>query len=481
MPRTMALRGILGLMAALAGWLLVSASVRAADATVSDFNLAGLYGITPMSDGSVWADEYPSGRIVRVDETGARTPLRLPPHVSVLTFDVLPDGSVGMLVRQRRRGRRPRVSLVRIDSSTATTSPIVTLPPEIARATALALAPDGAVWFTPPTCGDVVFRYDVGTRRTARVQLRHRSCGFDEQNPAPEKGSALTVGPDGAVWLVNAYQGRVARISVRRRVREWHMTPQLCDCSYAAIPSSAFVKAGPHGGIVWKDGDGGAGRITPAGKLAGFGDGFEPTRTRDGAVVSAGGTYVGKTPSVRSSPNSIAYYTDPHLVVTAADGTATSIPMPAFQSDRPAYFTGASTVLVPDGSLWVQLGGLVLDPDAYEPIVSVLRRPVRVVLPNVTAPRPPVAHLRRVLGRFDSTAWVQLSCDAERARFCVGTARIGSGEARFTIAGASDGAVPLRLPNAMVEKLRRRRAVRLDLQISTRGGDDSHETVRLTR
>jgi hypothetical protein len=498
------------------------------EATVTVVPAPALSALTPGTDGAMWglhtsyAPDGVSTSVVRLDASGVLSTTALP--AGLVPFDAngvlraLPDGSMALFA-DRGDADAGRLVLMRLAAGTGALERVDELPREAAGASGLAIGPDGTVWFAR-SCRDEVDRVGVDGR-VVRFRLGRLGCGH-----APvrrEGGAGLAVDPAGGVWLVNACQGRIARISRSGRVRTWRMPPSACpwrdpDRSLVRIeanprggiffsgvlldPSGSptgptgwvtprgryqhFTTAGPglcaSDGTLWHQGRRGFERRAPDGTVAYFPrhttasafPGF--VETRDGALAFVRASYWTSSYDDPHDPWQQLYLA-PQLAVLRSDGGETDVPLPDGGTDAGTYVVGATVALGPDGALWVQEGRLSLRLDRFAAPL------VRVLLDGVAPARAPVADVRAVLARSGRTVWIQLSCDADRGRFCVGSVAfedfaVGLAPVRFALAGRTIGTLPLRLGGDALERLRRG-PLTTPVGVHTEGGSFTRRTVRL--
>ncbi len=96
---------------------------------------------------------------------------------------------------------------------------------------------------------------------------------------------------------------------------------------------------------------------------------------------------------------------------------------------------------------------------------------VRIAPQGLGPARAPVARLTRTLARAGRVLTLQVSCAAERGRFCRGTVRLRGAAApvAYVAPGQSGAAVRLTLSGKAAKTLKRGRAVRATVQVTSRG------------
>jgi hypothetical protein len=113
-------------------------------------------------------------------------------------------------------------------------------------------------------------------------------------------------------------------------------------------------------------------------------------------------------------------------------------------------------------------------------------RLLRVEGADAARPAPPVARMRAVLGRVGRRLWLQLACETDPARFCVGEAAlVARGRVEhltpFVLAGGASGAVPVQIGERAVRTLRRRGVMSATVLVRVDGGGETRATRRLRR
>jgi streptogramin lyase len=478
------------------------------------------YGdLVPGSDGAVWAlaydvpDAYQTmPRTLTLDRFGDAGLLTRAPFPAALAsgrlripLTPLADGGMATIVADQEGSVEPDVhvshmSLVRFGPD-GQVSETTELPQQARRAYGFAIAPDGTVWFAR-ACQDSLFRRSPGGQLTRRA-LDHVGCGAHLER---EAGAGLTIAPDGAVWFADLCQGRVERLAVDGTLRVWRPKRNSCGYSYDRTIAPAIVHSDPRGGVVWFSssayGGGYGGRITAAGRVQRL-----PLSGSDVFVAANGDVWAsgrGFDEAGKAKPVALPDGTTGEVTAQARDGSIWSIaghstfhdeyrssytswsdqiaanvteggawPLPA------AVATSAADTLSlgPDGALWTPLQ----DASASGPRPTLAA--VRVLPANVMAPRTPTAQIARVLARTGRTAWLQLTCDAERGRFCTGSVTLASGSlvhapSRFVIAGQARGAVALQLSPSAAKALHRG-SLPVSVRVTANGAPLTRTAIRL--
>jgi hypothetical protein len=337
-----------------------------------------------------------------------------------------------------------------------------------------------------------------------RVRLKRLGCGTNAITSEP--GARLAFDPTGALWLVNLCQGRIARISPTHQVRAWRALRLQCDNSEDP-PGSVAIAPDPNGGITYSvDRSGVSGRIgegrhtrfdtAGTGTFANDGtlwrrdrgalvgrrpNGFTraiplppppglhllspPLLARGGTVATTDAEFFKTLPDDVHVP-STDLFLSPQLDVYGSSGLQASYRLPENAPEEVwTYASFHEPVVAPDGAIW----------PAGERF--------RVLPDGVGAPRPPRVRVRSKMTRVGGTLWVELACDAEWGRFCVGSASLANGSSAgsrsFAIAGQQSGAVPLRLGTPALRALRRHRTLATVVIADTRDGGVARRTVRI--
>lgn len=482
--------------------LAVGGGAAAATDTGTVMDGTSFLDLMPAADGALWGLEYgPLGAAIDRIGTG-----RLLTHVSSpagwmlrqhLDPITLPDGSVGMFLPNAGSGQDAADAthaLVRFDRDTGAVSQVTALPPAAAQSSGFTIAPDGAIWFAR-SCEDRLGRIAPKSGRISYVRLPRLGCG-PRRTVRRERGAGLAFDAKGALWLVNLCMGRIDRVSLTLHVRQWRAP--LISCPQpgafdlpAAIP--ATIVPDPNGGIAYASSAIGAGsgrvqdgrrqrfpsygagvftadgtlwrltprgieRRSPDGEMSTFGMARRLTWLSELVTTPAGGVAAMRASYWRSyggdshnPPTPV--YLDPEIVVLTHDGSESSIPLPDGGTDASAQLSSARLARAPDGSYAIGQGRVGLGGYPYLP--RLLR-----ILPDDLAPPPSSrASVRMVLGHVGRVVWLQLSCAADPARFCVGSvtlkgASIASTSTPFALAGQTRGAVPVRLGAATARRLR---------------------------
>jgi virginiamycin B lyase len=191
------------------------------------------------------------------------------------------------------------------------------LPAGSASPRAIAVGPDGALWFTE-------FDPNKDLNRIGRITT---AGAITEYPLASGSGpQSITAGPDGAMWFTEGLANRIGRITVAGTVTEF---PALAA---QALPFA--ITAGPDGALWFTEGGGGKiGRITTAGLAT------EMPLPTDGAGPTG----------ITKGPDGALWFTEfigNHIGRIAPGGAAVEFPLPSSFSWRQDIAAG------PDGNLW---------------------------------------------------------------------------------------------------------------------------------
>jgi len=482
-----------------------AAAVDAAAAetpTITRYTSDGSLSVPLVSgpDNALWAYEPAGGNapgaFVRYGSSRQLSAVDAPADASWALTPLTPQADGGMaLVASRWADRARRLpGLFRVDAGGRRVS-MRTLPRSASAADAFALTSDGTVWYVD-LCGDALYRWRPG-EKAARVRLQPAQCS------GAETASTLTVGPDGAVWFLNAPQGRVVRRDAAGRMRQWAFQPghgtyspsvvaadarggalAFSDASPTAttggwvtrsgrfVPSMLGAPAFGSDGRLWQAAEGrivarsAGGRITSIELPGADVDPVQLAIARDGGLWFTTGRY-------EAPLSSASYYFD-LSVATVKGEVLASWPLDASNPGRAAQYGDAPTPLTlgGDGALWTRAtsgGGTT----------SI----VRIVPPELNAPRKPAARVTGVLARRGRMVVVQVRCDAERGRFCRGTVRLGAAAkaVRWIAPGQSGTAVSLTLTRGAERRLRRRGALRTNAVVRPTGAGTTRKALTLRR
>ena len=325
------------------------------------------YAIARGPDAALWFTEQVAGRIGRIAPGGAIREYSLPTPRSGPSGIVLgPDGALWFAEQYADRiGRlEPRAGNVRE----------YVLPGRGFQPDRIAAGPDGALWFTgqsatgvdrlDPKTGavaeynsldsqvsDIVRRpdgalwltfrpsHDVARLTTAGTLTSYNRSGLFTGEP-----TAITVGPDRALWFAQAGAHAVGRVG-----------PGVAARAFATHQDGYAIATGP-GGNLWVSEDFAIGRISPAGAVQEFPLDVE----RDGGPHG-----------IAPGPDRAMWFTEPYgdrIARISLDGTITrfplagativspvgepalphpGLPVPPHDGAAPAEIAGA-----PDGSVW---------------------------------------------------------------------------------------------------------------------------------
>jgi virginiamycin B lyase len=309
------------------------------------------YGITVGPDGALWFTQVGSGQDFQADQIG-----RIDPATGSIdnfpigndigyTFGITagPDGAL-WFVEDRFTDlflHSERV-IVRFDPAThAVTDFRINDAPSISPS-AITSGPDDAIWF-------------VAARGIGRIDATTHAT--DETPVDGVFQGGITTGPDGALWFTEPSANRIGRIDPATRAVTEHTVPT----AHAGLDG---IAPGPDGALWFTEPDvGQIGRIDPAtGAITEF---PAPGGLQSQSMIAAGpdGALWFARPSVNDGPGRI----------DAATGAVTAFPVPeATGADAGGVASG------PSGDLWyTTIGGILrVNPAAPDagPSVTALRR-----------------------------------------------------------------------------------------------------------
>lgn len=492
----------------------VASDAVAADATAApEVSTLGV-GVVPVTtapgaDGAMWALDRPDGGYVvrRVGADGTImtvAPIGAPYLRNGLT--ALPDG--GMAVVTADAADLSDSSELTLTELPAGAGPVrhVRLPASAQHVAAFAIGADRTVWWAN-ACENRLWRRAPGGRVSSFSLGRPRTCARWDDGGAlrfrrelVEEGSALALAADGSVWFANGCQRRVVRVDVHGRVLQRPLPRQVCDGAYGGGTAPARIVPGPAGGAIVSLGNlstpdrtawvspGGRvkevsadlsagfvftgpetvwtarGQLTWSGRAGGLdvpeGNGVAAVaRARDGKLWTVGGTAVQRMDD-KLGPYTV--FVDPW--VGQADGRGPrldrwSLGQPGDVADP--------LQLAPDGSFWLR------KPGGF----------TRVLPAGVTAPRQARAAVSALLATEPSAVTLQLSCAADRARFCRGTVKLGGAAAPvpFVAPGAERVAVRLPLTDRAARRLKLRGRLKTTAYVRSLGGGVARRALTLRR
>ncbi len=399
-------------------------------------------------DGALWTAEAKTDSVGRLALGGAFTHIPLPPKpagtfVSSLAICSGPDGRLWVA--------RPRSIAAITTAGIVTSYPVPGNDPE-----AIAVGPDGAVWFTM-----------YGTDRVGRITTTGAVTLFDL--PSGAAPASITTGPDGALWIGLGKDQGIMRMTTSGA---WTVTPLLFSSQVSSITTGAD-------GAIWF-GDLAGSRI---GRLDGVAPASGPSVTSlipafaaAGATVAVTGTGLGGASAVTVGGLKAAFKaTARGLDVTIPAGagaaplrvSARGATSPPTDAATFTYATAGASQPAPPAqpaaAPTVDLGSARLSPDGTLTVS---------VATSVAAP-------------FDIVAGLPLS--GKRARIAgrpkLTIPRAGKAKGRFTRAGRTS--VRVHLGRSALRTVRRggRRGARVEVgvRIGLGGGQTSvgQRTYRL--
>jgi hypothetical protein len=365
----------------------------------------------------------------------------------------LTDGSMAFVALFGRSASDFRLGVVHLHAGAAPTmSPVpidlVRVPEETA------LRPDGTLMIDD-LCHDSAIEVDPRGVVTY-VRLRHRRC-------VGEGGGAIAVGEDGTTWDMNGCDGRIVRIPLVGRPRQWSFAPVRKYCAPDSphyIPLDLSIEPTPSGGLLTPDL-----RVSAGGRLTIEKSDLPIARTPDGSVwTNVGGKLIQRGPSgtmrrwpwqaiaATAGPDGRLWYTRAHVEINPAaildpnvggiywsawdtrvgaidprSGSVTEQPLPPYGPDRAnsPIMTAAPTIVAgPDDSVW-----LTEHREADGDFSQFL---IRLTPARSASVRPSIAIAARVLGRARHVLWLQLRCTGRPGRYCVGAATVAAGRLKLS-------------------------------------------------
>lgn len=384
-----------------------------------------------------------------------------------------------------RSGMSPRVSPVPIK--------LIRVPAQTA------LRPDGTLMIDD-LCHNSVIEVASGGVVT-RVQLRRRRC-------VGEGGGAIAVGEDGTTWVMNGCDGRIVRIPLVGRPRQWSITPLPQYCAPDSphyIPLELSIEPTPNGGLLTPDL-----RVSASGSLTFAKSNLPIAQTPDGSVwTNLDGKLVQRTPggkvqrwpwpaiAATAGPDGRLWYTRARVVINpdvklnpgvngsywsawdvrvgaidARSGNVTEQPLAPYGAERvnsPILVAAPTMVAGPDASVWLTENQAV--NGTFSQVLT------RLTPPSSGSVRPPIATAVRILGHAGDLLWLQLRCAGRPGRYCVGTAtlatshlKLGRPTATFSVSAGSSQPVPLRLAARARRSLRPGTIMRARVRTATSTG-----------
>lgn len=236
-----------------------------------DIKVRGARGIVRGPDGALWMTRFSGPMITRVTTGGTVTDFKLPgsdPFVALQEIISGPGSKLWFI----RSGHRAIGSI-----TTSGTPSEFTLPPGVANAAALTNGPDGAVWFTAVTTaaprrglvgrlapGGSFRLFDLGTYIPRAIHSDGSQLWIGSQIIGPSghamlrmttsgvitrvepllfrpNVSAITDGPDGAIWFTDLSGAQVGRIDGKTTPVAGAPTPVEIDPSSLAVTGSGVT------------------------------------------------------------------------------------------------------------------------------------------------------------------------------------------------------------------------------------------------
>ena len=188
--------------------------------------------------------------------------------------------------------------------------------PSVARATAITPGPDGALWFT-----------NNRTNSIGRITTDGTVTNYTD--PSIYQPSAITAGPDGALWFTNAgYLRTYERSSIGRITTDGTITKYTNQ----TVKAPMGITAGPDGALWFTNyGNSSIGRITTAGKIRNFTDVGNIRAPRAITVGSDGALWFGNGYSIGriTLHGRVSIY------------------------EKPNFIGGGGIAAGPDGAIWI--------------------------------------------------------------------------------------------------------------------------------
>lgn len=396
--------------------------------------------IAPGPDGRLW--EAGGLKVGWLDEAGGLTTAEgtgdMPTTSGPLT--PLADGSMAQVATL---GSYPDIRLV-VVRLRAGSPPDVTPVPARGRYSAAeaALQSEGSVVLDDICNGRVLRVSPAGFRSVAR--LRSRACTSEEG------GSAIAVGEDGTTWVVHACQGRIVRVPLVGRVREWSAKmDEYCvpDTPHYSAPP-LYVAPTPEGGLLMS-----GATVSPKGKLSLAQRGQTLAVTPDGSRwTAANGRLTQRVPDGRvrrwpwapvaatAGPDGRFWYVrtqfertieaqpyfwtgwDVRVGTIDPSGRVVEQPIAPYGTDR-----ATSPVLTTTPHMVPGPGSGVSFTELRDDGGVVSAHLVRLISTRRLEPAPPTrADVVRVLGQRRGVLWLQLRCLGRPGQYCAGTVRLRS-------------------------------------------------------
>jgi hypothetical protein len=400
--------------------------------------------IAPGPDGRLW--EANGLKVGWLDDAGGLTTAEGTGETPTTSGPLTPlaDGSIAQVATL---GSYPDIRLV-VVRLRAGFPPDVTASARVRYSAAeAALQSDGSVVLDDICNGRVLRISPAGFRYVAR--LRSRACTSEEG------GSAIAVGEDGTTWVVHACQGRIVRVPLVGRVREWSAKmDEYCvpDSPHYSAPP-LYVAPTPEGGLRMS-----GATVSAKGKLSLAQRGQTLAVTPDGSRwTTANGGLTQRAPdgTVRRWP---------WVPVAATAGPDGDFWYLRAQFERtveaqPYFWTGWNVrvgTIDPSGTVNEQPLAPYGPARAGSPVLTrpphmvpgprngvsftelrddggvVSAHLVRLISTRRLEPAPPTrADVVRVLGQRRGVLWLQLRCLGRPGQYCAGTIRLRS--ARFEV------------------------------------------------
>lgn len=395
-------------------------------------------------DGRLW--EVDGLRVGWLDVLGRLTQGASPgkPPTSTGPLVSLADGSMAFVALFGSSASDFHLGIVHLRSGTSPR--VAPVPIKLIRVPAqTALRPDGTLMIDD-LCHGSVIRVSPGGA-VSRVRVARRPCTIGG-------GEAMAVGGDGTTWVVHACLGRIVRVPLVGRPREWSAPlPQYCaPDSPHYIPLELSIAPTARGGLLTPDL-----RVSASGRLTSVKSNLPIAQTPDGSVwTNVDGKLIQRGPSGKvrrwpwqaiaatAGPDGRLWYTRAHVEInpdailnpnvgglywTAWDvrvgaidprsGSVTEQSLAPYGPDRvnsPILLAAPTMVAGPDNSVWLTESREV--DGAFSHLLTRLT-------PATAGPvQPTIAAATRILGRAGRVLWMQVRCAGRPGRYCVGTATL---------------------------------------------------------
>ncbi len=293
---------------------------------VPDPNGWVLSDITTGSDGNLWFEDLFDNQIGRMTPDGSVTMFQVPDQADFgLTNDLVtgPDGNVWFNLAERTSTATGEIGKITPDG----TITLYPLDSNYNTGTALTTGPDGALWFTETEITSTPI-YPSYEPAIGRITTSGQITNYPISDGAESHDfTSITTGPDGALWLTDAWNSTIDRMTTTGSLTEFPIN--------ITGSQPITITTGPDGALWFTDSLVGAangfiGRLTTSGQLSEYDiptQGANPvgiTTGPDGALwfTELGGNKIGRI----STDGSISEYatptqnSNPYGITTGPDG-----------------------------------------------------------------------------------------------------------------------------------------------------------------